>query len=91
MNENGVLVLRDRVVPACLALADARDAALAGANKRLTRGLDLRSRRGVDDALWKILVLSLVAALAAGVLFVLGPKLLELGRNAVNRVQSPPW
>jgi hypothetical protein len=68
-----------------------REGAVRSLNQRLAAGVDLRSRRGIDDALWKILVLSLIAALAAGILFPLGPKLLELGRNTVTKIQAPPW
>jgi hypothetical protein len=74
-------------------MADVPGKALAAVRKRLTGTgkVDLHSRHGIDDALWKILVLSLIAALAAGVLFVLGPKLLSLGAQAVQKVQAPPW
>jgi hypothetical protein len=72
-------------------MADVPGKALAAVRSRLTGKVDLRSRHGIDDALWKILVLSLIAALAAGVLFVLGPKLLSLGAQAVQKVQAPPW
>ncbi len=77
------------------ALASRREQALAALNDRLSQrleqGIDLRSRRGIDGAIWTILTVSLVAAIAAAVLFTLGPKLLTLGRNAVTKVQSPPW
>jgi hypothetical protein len=75
-------------------MADVPGKSLAAVRKRLMRvtgKVDLHSRHGIDDALWKILVLSLIAALAAGVLFVLGPKLLSLGAQAVQKVQAPPW
>ena len=72
-------------------MADMPGKALAAVRRRLRGEVDLHSRHGIDDALWKILVLSLVAALAAGVLFVLGPKLLSLGAQAVQKVQAPPW
>lgn len=60
-------------------------------NERLERGVDLHSRRGVEGAIWTILSVSLVAVIAVTVLFALGPKLIQLGQNAVSKVQSPPW
>jgi hypothetical protein len=73
------------------ALANRREQAMSTLNERLSQGINLRSRRGIDGAIWTILTVSLVAAIAAAVLFTLGPRLLALGRNAVTRVQSPPW
>ncbi len=58
---------------------------------RLDEGLDLDSRDGVEGALWNILTISLVAAIAAAVLFVVGPRVIELGNQAVARIQAPPW
>jgi hypothetical protein len=58
---------------------------------RLEDGLDLDSRDGVEGALWNILTISLVAAIAAAVLFVVGPRVIELGNQAVARIQAPPW
>lgn len=58
---------------------------------RLEDGLDLESRDGVEGALWNILTISLVAAIAAAVLFVVGPRVIELGNQAVARIQAPPW
>jgi hypothetical protein len=58
---------------------------------RLEEGLDLESRNGVEGALWNILTISLVAAIAAAVLFVIGPRVIELGNQAVARIQAPPW
>lgn len=58
---------------------------------RLEDGLDLDSREGVEGALWNILTISLVAAIAAAVLFVIGPRVIELGNQAVARIQAPPW
>lgn len=58
---------------------------------RLDEGLDLDSREGVEGALWNILTISLVAAIAAAVLFVVGPRVIELGNQAVARIQAPPW
>ncbi|MCL5998680.1 MAG: hypothetical protein M1546_21870 [Chloroflexi bacterium] len=60
-------------------------------NERLEHGVDLHSRRGVEGAIWTILSVSLVAVIAVTVLFTLGPKLIQLGQNAVSKVQSPPW
>ena len=60
-------------------------------NERLTQGIDMRSRRGIDGAIWTILSVSLVVVLAVTVLFALGPKLIQLGQSAVSKVQSPPW
>lgn len=40
---------------------------------RMGAGVDLTSRDGIEGALWNIITLSLVAAIAAVVLFVLGP------------------
>jgi hypothetical protein len=57
----------------------------------LEDGLDLESRDGVEGALWNILTISLVAAIAAAVLFVVGPRVIELGNQAVARIQAPPW
>jgi hypothetical protein len=57
----------------------------------LEEGLDLESRDGVEGALWNILTISLVAAIAAAVLFVVGPRVIELGNQAVARIQAPPW
>ena len=59
--------------------------------ERASHGIDLRSPRGVDDALWKILAIAAVAAIAAAVLFPLVTNLLQLGRNANSRIQAPPW
>lgn len=58
---------------------------------RLDEGLDLESREGVEGALWNILTISLVAAIAVAVLFVIGPRVIELGNQAVSRIQAPPW
>jgi hypothetical protein len=59
--------------------------------RKLSAGLDLRSRSGNDTALWDILKISLVATVASLVLFVLGPRLIALGQTAVTQVQAPPW
>lgn len=58
---------------------------------QLADGVDLASRDGIEGALWNILTVSLVAAIAAAVLFVLGPRIIALGNSAVSRVQAPPW
>ena len=58
---------------------------------RMNAGVDLTSRDGIEGALWNILTLSLVAAIAAVVLFVLGPKIITLGTQATSKVQAPPW
>ena len=68
-----------------------RNQALAELNERLEQGIDMRSRRGIDGAIWTILSVSLVVVLAVTVLFALGPKLIQLGQTAVSKVQSPPW
>ena len=68
-----------------------RKQSLAELNERLTHGIDMRSRRGIDGAIWTILSVSLVVVLAVTVLFALGPKLIQLGQSAVSKVQSPPW
>ncbi len=59
--------------------------------QQLDEGVDLSSREGIEGALLNILTISLVAAIAALVLFVLGPRIIQLGTDAVNRVQAPPW
>lgn len=68
-----------------------RKQSLAELNDRLVHGIDIRSRRGIDGAIWTILSVSLVVVLAVTVLFALGPKLIQLGQSAVSKVQSPPW
>jgi len=53
--------------------------------------LNLISRRGVDDALWKILVVAGVSVIALIVLFPLVNKILALGQSAINRIGTPGW
>jgi len=53
--------------------------------------LNLISRRGVDDALWKILVVAGVSVIALIVLFPLVNKILVLGQSAINRIGTPGW
>ena len=55
------------------------------------RPIRLRSRRGEGGMIWTILTISLVATVAAAVLFVIGPKILDLGQQATTKIQSPPW
>lgn len=63
---------------------------------RAQQGLTLRpirlsSRRGEGGMIWTILTISLVATVAAAVLFVIGPKILDLGQQATTKIQAPPW
>lgn len=53
--------------------------------------LNLNSRHGVDDALWKILVVAGVSVIALIVLFPLVNKILALGQSAINRIGTPGW
>lgn len=53
--------------------------------------LNLASRRGVDDALWKILVVAGVSVIALIVLFPLVNKILALGQSAIARIGTPGW
>lgn len=62
---------------------------LARANDRLA--LQVGSRRGMDDAIWKILLVGAIAALAIFVLYPLYQRVLTMGTNAVNRVGGAPW
>lgn len=68
-----------------------RQALWTGLDERLAPGVNLCSRRGIEGAIWTILSVSLVAVIAVTVLFALGPKLIQLGQNAVGKIQSPPW
>ena len=72
-------------------IEERRKQSLVELNERLTQGIDMRSRQGIDGAIWTILSVSLVVVLAVTVLFALGPKLIQLGQSAVSKVQSPPW
>ncbi len=82
----------DAAVMRVLSAAEERRRALwTGFDERLTQGINLRSRRGIEGAIWTILSVSLVAVIAVTVLFALGPKLIQLGQNAVGKIQSPPW
>lgn len=74
-----------------LQVMDLAQTAQADALSRINTGVDLDSRDGIEGALWNILTLSLVAAIAAVVLFVMGPKIIDLGTKATAKIQAPPW
>ena len=59
--------------------------------QHLQRGIHLRSRRGEGNAIWTILVIGLIAVVAAGALFPIGSKVIQMGQDAAGKLQSPPW
>lgn len=67
------------------------DAAFNVLVRARTARLDLRSRRGEGGMIWTILTISLVAAVAAVSLYVFGPKIMTMGTQAADKLQSPPW
>ena len=58
---------------------------------RLRRPVNLRSRRGAGDMIWTILVVGLVAVVAAGSIYVFGPKIITMGGEAATKLSAPPW
>lgn len=59
--------------------------------RRMTKRIALRSRRGEGNAIWTILIIGLIAAVAATVLFPVGQKIIQMGQDAAGKLQSPPW
>ena len=41
--------------------------------------------------IWTILIIGLIAAVAATVLFPVGQKIIQMGQDAAGKLQSPPW
>jgi len=58
---------------------------------RLRHPVNLRSRRGAGDMIWTILVVGLVAVVAAGSIYVFGPKIITMGGEAASKLSAPPW
>lgn len=71
-------------------LAAKRDQALAKLNRHLLDGPNLASDEGIDDAIWKIAVIALVAILAAGVLTTIFNKIKLAGENAAGKLDAVP-
>ena len=59
--------------------------------RQMTKRVALRSRRGEGNAIWTILIIGLIAAVAATVLFPVGQKIIQMGQDAAGKLQSPPW
>ena len=62
-----------------------------GAVSRGLQRVQLRSRRGEGNAIWTILVVSLVAVVAALALFPIGQRMIQMGQQAASQLQQPPW
>jgi len=58
---------------------------------RFRHPVNLRSRRGAGDMIWTILVVGLVAVVAAGSIYVFGPKIITMGGEAASKLSAPPW
>ena len=71
-------------------LAEKRDRALAKLNRHLLDGPNLSSNEGIDDAIWKIAVIALVAILAAGVLTTIFTKIKGAGDRAATKLDTVP-
>lgn len=54
-----------------------------------TLALNARSRRGVDDALWKIMIVAGIVLIAVTVLIPLVTRVQAMGTSAVNQI--PNW
>ena len=67
-----------------------QDAAQCGL-RRMTRRVQLRSRRGEGNAIWTMLVVGLIAVVAAVALFPIGQRMIQMGQDAASRLQQPPW
>lgn len=90
MFENLVTRINTRL---CLATANAmttRDRMFAQLNTRMAQPVNLQSDEGIDDAVWKIAVIALVALLASGVLTTLYNKTRAAGENAANALDGVP-
>ena len=59
--------------------------------RQMAQRIQLRSRRGEGNAIWTILIIGLIAAVAATVLFPVGQKIIQMGQDAAGKLQSPPW
>jgi hypothetical protein len=68
-----------------------RDKAIAAARRTLAGGqVDMRSRRGIEGAVWNVLTLLAIGGIAIAMLFVLGPVIIARAQQATQRLTAAP-
>ncbi len=80
--------LNQKVINTYWAAQDWRTRAIAEADQRVSRGVDLTSNEGVDDAAWKIFAFIGIAVLITTVLIPLVNRVKAKGDSAVGKLNG---
>jgi hypothetical protein len=82
--------MKNRLLVTALTLSQKQAQATRTLAARMASGPNLSSNEGIDDAVWKIAAVAVVAALAAGVLMNLSTAVESAGNHAISELSKVP-